>query len=162
MEHQIGLNGEHAQARKHARAARRGGARRPARTGRRTPANAGRTALKSASGQGTGHRHKHRGRPPAEPVAEVRTATGQQSPVHLSRPGYAISRSCRCEGISISAACRVLPRCGISRHYRYHSIPSERTPGYEGRQDITSRRPSLKNVRVGSLDRHDSQKIPKI
>jgi hypothetical protein len=40
---------------------------------------------------------KHRGRLPAEPVAEFKASTGQQTPGHPSRHGYAISRSCRCE-----------------------------------------------------------------
>lgn len=42
---------------------------------------------------------KHRRRVPAEPLVEFKAATGQQNPGHPSLPGYAVSRSCRCERV---------------------------------------------------------------
>jgi hypothetical protein len=80
---------------RHVRAARRARALPGGQPGRTQDTGDRETALKPASGKAQGTEAKHRERVPAELLAEFTAATGQQSPGHPSRPGYAISHSCR-------------------------------------------------------------------
>jgi len=60
---------------------------------------ADRTAVRGRA-KAQGIEVKHRRRVPAEPLVEFKAATGQQNPGHPSLPGYAVSRSCRIEGVA--------------------------------------------------------------
>lgn len=69
---------------------------------------------------------KHRGRLPAEPVAEFKAATGQQTPGHPSRHGYAISRSCRIERVTPTHT--HAPDGMLTRDWRYAAMLLRRLP----------------------------------